>query len=613
MENAVAEEYIVQCFNCLGEFDATSSVWCSCDPKNPTKLCPYCLQCFCNASDEYKERFWKYAPADMLAERDSLKSSKEKLGEILVRAHLLSTEQLLSALAQQNQTGKKLGELFVEYGNITYEELEYFLNLQNNFPPEELDFNIVNLSAIEKLGPQFCAARKIIPILEPVTVGNRVFQPIAMVQRNDIATWELVAKKLQCHPIPFYYDSEQIIMILQSLHRREETKPLFVEESIDYQSFIQKLFLSAIKRNASDIHIECSDIEVSIRFRIDGILYKVKQFSKKHQIPLIETIKKIAHMDSTVNQLPQSGKLIMKLQDNKYQMNIITFPSINGESVSVKIINVNEFLKDLSELGLSKEQYTELKLALDQRGMIIISGPLMNGTITTEYAIVKYLAESNRKVYTLEAPIQQKLENVNQAEINPSAGFDYLTGINSLSLSDPDCIYLSDIPNLEVAIQALKIASNALIIADFNSSSCGQVITALREMGVPNVLLASSISYIINQRLARKICDKCKEITHMSSNILLHMGFTKKEAENLKVYQGKGCDACNQIGYNGRIALFETLKLIPSIKSMIAQDEPVDRIINHAINHGFKTLHDVCIEKIQQGLTTIEEFQRIKL
>lgn len=609
----MSEEYIVQCFNCLGEFDASSSVWCSCDPKNPTKLCPYCLQCFCNASDEYKERFWKYAPAEMVAERDSLKSSKEKLGEILVRAHLLSTEQLLSALAQQNQTGKKLGELFVELGNIKSQELEYFLKLQNNPPPDSLDINVVNLSALEKLGAQFCVARKVIPILEAMPVGDRVFQPVAMVQRNDIATWELVAKKLQCHPIPFFYDSEQIISTLQSLHRREDTRPLFIEESIDYQSFIQKLFLSAIKRNASDIHIECSDIEISIRFRIDGILYKVKQFSKKHQIPLIETIKKLSHMDSSISQLPQSGKLIMKLQDNRYQMNIITFPSINGESVSIKIININEFLKDLSQIGLTKEQYTELKLALDNQGMIIVSGPLMNGTVTTEYSILKYLGESNRKIFTLEAPIQQKIDNVHQAEINPSAGFDFLTGLNSLSLSDPDCIYISDIPNTEVAIQALKLASRALVIADFNASSCGQVIHALREMGVPNVLLASSVSYIINQRLARKICDKCKESTPISANILMYMGFTKKEADNLIVYQGKGCDACNQIGYNGRIALFESLKLSPQIKSMIAQDEPVDKIINYAISHNFKTLHNVCIEKIQQGLTTIEEFQRIKL
>jgi type IV pilus assembly protein PilB len=549
----------------------------------------------------------------MIAERDSLRSSKEKLGEILVRAHLLSTEQLLSALGQQNQTGKKLGELFVELGNLTAEELDYFLNLQNNPPPEELNLKVVNINAIEKLGAQFCVARKVIPILEAVPVGNRIFQPIAMVQRNDIATWELVAKKLQCHPIPFYYNSEQIINILQHLHRQEETRPIFVEESIDYQSFIQKLFLSAIKRNASDIHIECSDIEISIRFRIDGILYKVKQFSKKHQIPLIETIKKLSHMDSSINQLPQSGKLILKVEGNRYQMNIITFPSINGESVSIKIININEFLKDLSQIGLSKEQYTELKLALDNQGMIIVSGPLMNGTITTEYAIVKYLAESNRKIFTLEAPIQQKLDNVHQAEINPSAGFDYLTGLNSLSLSDPDCIYISDIPNLEVAIQALKIASRALIVADFNASSCGHVITALREMGVPNVLLASSISYIINQRLVRKICDNCKEITPISANILMHMGFTKKEAENLKVYQGKGCSACNQLGYNGRIALFETLRFVPSIKSMIAQDEPVERILAHATNYGYKSLHDACIEKIQLGLTTIEEFQRIKL
>ena len=607
------EEYIIQCWNCLGEFDAAGSVWCSCDPKNPTKLCPYCLQCFCQASEDFLDRFWRHAPKALLSEREALKSSKEKIGEILVRAQLLSTEQLLSAVAAQSQTGKKLGEIFVEQGFITSEELEYFLSLQNNPAPEKIDAEHINYAAIEKLTVQFCVARKIIPFLQSKQVGIRLFQPVAMSQRNDIATWELIAKKLLCHPIPFYYDSDDIMRILKSLHHREETRPLFVEESIDYGSFVEKLFLSAIKRNASDIHIEASESELSIRFRIDGILYKVKQFSKKHQEPLIDTIKRLSHMDSAVSRLPQSGKLVLKVQNSRYQFNIITFPSINGESLSIKIININEFLKDLSEIGLEQEHYTELKLALESAGLIVISGPLMNGTVTTEYAIMKHLAESNKKIFTLEAPIHQKIENVHQAEINPSAGFDYLTGLNSLLQSDPDAIYLSDLPNSDVTIQALKIASRALVVSDFNASSCSQVIAALRDMGVPNVLLASSTSIIINQRLVRKICSHCKEVAPLSPSILKHMGFSNKESETLHTYHGKGCEECNKIGYKGRIALFECLKLNTHIKSLVLENKSEKDIIKQAEKDGFKSLHDSCIEKIQQGLTTIEEFQRIKL
>lgn len=531
----------------------------------------------------------------------------------MVRAQLLSTEQLLSAVANQSQTGKKLGEIFVEQGLINADELEYFLSLQNEPQPEKLEIEHINFGAIDKLTVQFCVARKIIPFLQSKQVGIRLFMPIAMSQRNDIATWELVAKKLLCHPIPFYYDSDEILHMLQSLHQREETRPLFVEESIDYGSFVEKLFLSSIKRNASDIHIEASEAELSIRFRIDGILYKVKQFSKRHQEPLIDTIKRLSHMDASISRLPQSGKLVLKVQNNRYQLNIITFPSINGESISIKIININDFLKDLSEIGLEQDHYTNLKLSLDSPGLIVISGPLMNGTVTTEYAIMKHLAESNKKICTLEAPIHQKIDNVHQAEINPSAGFDYLTGLNSLLRSDPDAIYLSDLPNVEVAMQALKIASHALVLSDFNASSCSQVIAAIRDLGVPNVLLASSTSIIINQRLVRKICEKCKEAAALSPSILKHMGFSKKEAEILHTFHGKGCDSCNKIGYKGRIALFECLKLTPQLKTMILQNSPDREIIKQAEKDGFKSLHEACIDKIQQGLTTIEEFQRIKL
>jgi len=607
------EEYIIQCWHCLGEYDAVSSVWCSCDAKNPTKLCPYCLQCFCEASDEYKESFWKYAPKSLLSEREALRSSKEKLGEILLRAQLLSTEQLLFTLAHQTQTGKRLGELFVELNFISQEELEYFLSLQNQPPPDTLNPEVINFPAVDVLTPQFCIARKVLPILTPKKIGNRNFQPVAMAKRNDIATWELISKKLLCHPVPFYYEQEEILKILNLIEHREKTKPISIEENIDYESFINKLFLNAIKRNASDIHIESSENELFIRFRIDGILYKIKQFSKKHHLPLVENIKKIARMQPGASHFPQSGKLILKIQDIRYQLNIITFPSINGESISIKIINLNDFLKDLSEIGLQHENYIELKVALSNPGFIVVSGPLMNGTITTEYAIIKHLAESNKKVFTLEAPIYQRIENIHQAEINPSAGFDYLSGLNTIIQSDPDAIYISDVPNAEVAIQSMKIASKALIIADMNANSSSQVITIFRQMGVPNTLLASSISMIINQKLVRKICDKCKEEYPIQPELLKHMGFSKKEASELKAFHGKGCNDCNLLGYKGRIALFEVLKPSNKIKTMILQNEPEDEIIKQAQREGFQLLRNDCIEKIKLGLTTIEEFQRIKL
>jgi type IV pilus assembly protein PilB len=244
--------------------------------------------------------------------------------------------------------------------------------------------------------------------------------------------------------------------------------------------------------------------------------------------------------------------------------------------------------------------------------MILISGPLMNGVSTTEYSMMRYLASSNRKVMTLESPIFATIRHVHQSEINPSAGFDFITGLNSIIRSSPDVIFISDIPDAEVAATVCKIASRCVVVASLNAISAANTIVLLRELGASASLLSQSLSVVLNQRLIRRICPHCSTKSPVSEALLMRMGLTQAEAQGLNAYAGTGCKDCNFIGFNGRIAIFEVLSNDPPITEVIGRNSSSHEIEKVAVKHGMLTLRSRCLQRINEGITTIEEFQKSK-
>ncbi|MCI0611907.1 Flp pilus assembly complex ATPase component TadA [bacterium] len=607
----MSEEYTIQCWSCLGEFDAVSSVWCSCDPKNPSKLCPYCLQCFCNASEEYLRRFWEYAPPALQQERTSLRKIKDRLGELLVRAQIVTVEDMLFALGQQGETNEKLGQILVNNKLITPEELDLFLQMQAIPVPTEFTEEYVDLNMLQRLNPEFCVQRKILP-LQVFQGTNRSFLAQAMANPQDTLTVETSGRKAEMRIVPIYADEIAIVGFLKKYVPPGGMR-IMEQETMDSQTLIRRLIMDAIRRHASDIHIEPDRNELNVRYRIDGVLYKIKSPGREDHIPLIASLKKLAKMDVQNNRIPQSSKMILRLGDQKYQLNILSFPNPHGESISIKIVSLSTFLRDLSEIGLTNEQLAKVQSALDSRfGLILISGPLMNGVSTTEYSMMRYLASSNRKVMTLESPIFATIRHVHQSEINPSAGFDFITGLNSIIRSSPDVIFISDIPDAEVAATVCKIASRCIVVASLNAISSANTIVLLRELGASASLLSQSLSVVLNQRLIRRICPHCSSKSPVSEALLMRMGLTQLEAQGLNAYAGTGCKECNFIGFNGRIAIFEVLSNDPPITEIIGRNSSSNEIEKVAVKHGMLTLRSRCLQRINEGITTIEEFQKSK-
>lgn len=608
----MGDEYVIQCYSCLGEYDAIASVWCSCDPRNPTKLCPYCLQCFCNAGEEYRNRFWQYAPSELLSERASLRKVKDRLGDLLVRAGVISVEDLLTALAMQSETGEKLGQVLVTRRFINQEELELFLQIQGFNVPPEFNDETVDKDALQKLNPEFCLQRKILP-LQMFHGPRRNFLVLAMGNPQDIATCETVARKMDSSVVPMFGDEFAIHAYLKKFVPPGGARILDQEDS-DYQAVIRRMIIDAIRRHASDIHIEPDENEMNVRYRIDGVLYKVKSPPKEDQGQLITSLKKLAKMDLNNSRIPQSSKMVLRLGEQKFQLNTLSFPNPHGESISIKIVNLSTFLRDLTDIGLSEVQLHRIKESLDSTsGLILISGPLMNGVSTTQYAMMKHLSTSNRKVMTLESPIFSSVRNIHQSEINPAVGFDFITGLNSIVRSDPDVIFLSDIPDAEVAATMCRIASKCVVVATLNAVSAASTVVLLRELGASPSMLAQSMSLVVNQRLIRRVCPHCSEKSPVSVSLLVRMGLTQQEADGLSAYAGAGCKECNFIGFNGRIAIFEAMECNPRIAEAISRGLSAREIERVAVKGGMISLRAICLRNVNEGITTIEEFQKAKL
>ena len=603
-------EYLIQCWYCLGEYDAASAVWCGCDPKNPTKLCPYCLQCFCRATDEYRARFFEYAPASLLNERSALRKIKDRLGELLVRSQILTVEDLLVALNKQAMNGAKLGQLLLEDNFINQEELNIFLEMQNLSIPNQFSEENIDADTLQRLNPEFCVQHKILP-LRSFRGSTRSFLALAMANPRDVNTLEIVARKTEMFIVPFYADEFTIESFLKNYVPPGGAR-ILEQETIDYQSVIRKIIVGAIKRHASDIHIEPDQNELNIRYRIDGVLYKIKSPSKREQAPLITSLKKLAKMDLHKSGVPQSSKMVLRQGEKKYQLNILSFPNPHGESVSIKIVDLSTFLRDLGEIGFVAEEYKAITRALDaSHGMVLVSGPLMNGCNTTLYSMMGYFSESNRKVMTLESPIFSHIANIHQSEINPTLGFDFKTGLSSMIRSDPDVIFLTDIPDAEVAATVCKIAGKCIVAATVTALSAANTIAMLREMGASPSLLSQALSLVVNQRLVRRICEHCAEKMPISPSMLIRMGLTEQEAENLNAYMGAGCKECNYLGFNGRVPIFEVLSA-EHVRECIARNPSAREIESIAAQNGMITLRQRCLQKINEGITTVEEFQKCK-
>jgi type IV pilus assembly protein PilB len=529
----VAPAYPVTCWNCLGEYDAVGAVWCSDDPKSPTKLCPFCLRCFCDASGDYKQQFWRHAPDSLVEELQTLSKSQDRLGDILIRMKKITTPQLLEALVEQRDTGARLGEILVARRLVGREDVEAALRSQG------------------------------VTRLDDTKAGEAVY-------------WQ------QSNP----------------------------DSVLDYL-----LALGARKR-ASDVSLEPRPEHVAVRYRIDGFAFRVDPVPKSFEASLERALFGMFGLDPARRGRPQTGRTTARLGDDDYDLVIHTVPGAQAVGATVKLVNRSTFIKDFATLGLELEDRVRLVEEIRSGlGLVLVTSPAYNGANTTKYSIMSFLAQTQRDVLSIESPVHWTMDGVRQVEAEQGPqGPRVEETLRAMVAVRPDVLMLSAVPDYGTAIVAAQLASSLLVVAQGTASSAAAGLVALRDLGVPPPALAGSLGLVLGQRLVRTTCRICRVPAEApSQRTLAAHGIGEEEAQALSFFKGKGCPTCNTIGYRGRRAIFEAIPASPQVRSALERGAPASDVQQAAVESGMITIRERALALVKEGVTTFDEFARLRL
>jgi len=373
------------------------------------------------------------------------------------------------------------------------------------------------------------------------------------------------------------------------------------------------LITDAIRKKASDIHIEAYEDELRVRFRIDGVLHETMNISRQLHPGLSSRIKVMSQMDISERRKPQDGRIKVKLNNRTIDMRVNSIPAIFGEKIVIRVLDESNLVLDLTKLGFESQELKEFNQAIKSpHGMILVTGPTGSGKTTTLYSALDSLNNKEVNIMTAEDPVEYYLRGVNQVQMNERAGLNFASALRSFLRQDPDVILVGEIRDMETAEIAIKAAQTGhLVLSTLHTNDALSTIDRLINIGIAPFMVASAVVLIIAQRLIRKICPECKEQIAISPKKLQAMGFSSEEVEGITFYQGKGCESCGETGYRGRIGLYEVLPMKGDFKDLIITGAPAQKVRDSAANLGMKTIRENGIKKLRAGITTVEEILRI--
>lgn len=394
----------------------------------------------------------------------------------------------------------------------------------------------------------------------------------------------------------------------------EEFPPSDVaEDEAPIIRIVMRIISEAVKARASDIHIEPCVNRFRIRYRIDGVCHEVMELPKRVQGAIISRIKIMASIDITERRRPQDGRISLKINDKPLDLRVSTIPVTDGESIVMRLLEKESIMIGLDQMGFAEDDYKRFKSLIKRpNGIILITGPTGSGKTTTLYASINEINTPDKKIITVENPIEYNLKGINQCEVNEAAGLTFPVVLRSMLRQDPNIIIVGEIRDVETAEIAVAAAlTGHLIFSTLHTNDATSAITRLADMGIKLFLISSSLQAVMAQRLARVICHKCKEPFNYSKKELLEVGLDPEEMAGITLYKGKGCDECKNTGYKGRMGIYELMVLNSELKEMIYRNESKDKIKDVASRHGMKTLREDGLRKAFAGLTTIDEVIRI--
>jgi general secretion pathway protein E/type IV pilus assembly protein PilB len=547
---------------------------------------------------------------------------KLKLGDILVEEGYIKQEDLKRVLQIQKKSNfsKKLGEILIDEGLITEKEFIQVLAKQLNYEVIDLFSININFSLLKNYSINLFKNAGAIPFKE-----DNEFIHIAVIDPLNYDALELIERTL-FKPIKYYISlSYDIKYIFERYEIMETTRSLIskVKEEINSKNYkvnseqssilllIEQILKSSINNNASDIHIEPNESNISVRNRIDGVLREIFILDKDIYNALVSRIKILANLDISEKRKAQDGRFSMKIGNQDFDFRLSTAPTFYGESIVLRILDQKKILLKLDELGLrekSLKQFTNLLHS--PYGIVFITGPTGSGKTTTLYAALNEIKSIENKIITIEDPIEYQLPLIQQMQTNEKIGYDFNDILRSVLRQDPDIIMVGEIRDKETLFTATSASlTGHLVFATLHTNDAPSAITRMIQMGLPAYLIADSLIGVVTQRLVRKICPHCKKI-HKPQQAILE-DIKKYLPSDYTFYQGQGCERCNFTGYSGRIMINEILTIDNYLASLIALNTDKYKFYEEALQHGFEPMLIDGIYKALKGITTIEEVLRV--
>ncbi|PLX26237.1 hypothetical protein C0580_00385 [Candidatus Parcubacteria bacterium] len=554
--------------------------------------------------------------------------SDAKVQNIISKIGLIEADVLDTALKTAQESNQDFVTFLIKQNLIKSEEIGQLIANSLHLKFVNLSKEKIQADALQLL-PEIVARKQKMLIFKRDEEGVKV----AMSNPFDYAMIKALEKKVGDKIIPYYateYDIENNFGLYRKSIQQEYASSIQKQaiqaqgakaESISVVRLVDDLFSYAYTNHASDIHVEPAEKEIIVRFRIDGILYDVLRLNKNILDPIVTRIKILAKMRTDESRAAQDGKIISQVEGEKVDIRVSVVPITHGEKIVMRLLSSKGKEFTLEDLGMGGEDLEKVRLAAKKPyGMLLVTGPTGSGKTTTLYALIKILNKRDINICTIEDPVEYDLEGVNQIQVNPKTNLNFAQGLRSLLRQDPDVIMVGEIRDEETASIGVNSAMTGhLVLSTLHTNDAATALPRLLDMKVEPFLVASTVNVIIAQRLVRHICMKCivsyslteKEINDLGRQVDLNKFLNVDDLKEVRLYKGKGCEACNHSGYAGRIGIFEVLEVKDNIKDLIASRADSDQIKKAARANGMKTMLEDGFQKVISGKTTVEEIFRV--
>jgi type IV pilus assembly protein PilB len=551
----------------------------------------------------------------------------KQLGQILLEQGLISEEHLQRALDEHRNTPKSLGRVLIDLGYIRERDLVRALAEQVGLEFVDLTEYRIDAAAAALLPEALCRRYRALPIGEEdgkllVAMSDPAnvyaLDDIRTITGRDVRPVVATANDVEQSIQEFSGMGEQVEALASEAADALDTEAgVTVEAAVEdapIVKLVQAIMTQAAADRASDVHIEPTETDVRVRFRVDGVLHEVMHSPKSIQAGLISRLKVMGDLNIAEKRIPQDGRVSLRVSNRSLDLRLATLPTVHGEKIVIRILDKTNALLQLSELGFLPQAFESYERSFRKPyGAILVTGPTGSGKSTTLYATLNIVNGIDRHIVTVEDPVEYRLPGVNQIQVNPKAGLTFASALRSILRADPDIILIGEIRDRETAMIAVESAlTGHLVLSSLHTNDAPSAITRLIEMQVETFLVGSAIDCVVAQRLARQLCEKCKQAYAPEESELIEAGFAESRIPDLGLFfRPSGCQSCSNTGYRGRTGLYEVMPMTEEIERLTVERASSETVKRVAIEQGMYTLRDDGLHKAESGITSIEEIARV--